>query len=199
MKKKKIKIIIMIALTFACLIIPFKRETKMNYEQNPIIERQSPNVMMSSKVISEKLESINKIEIMRSSLKEEIEITGKWNNWAFKNNQTITVKGGGIYRINLDDIEIIQGNNEVTVLVELENEVAIYDLQTKTEKGILTLYEREFTSEEYNSIILNSREKMLNEMMKSEYTDIVKQRGTEIIKAKINEISKQLKVNVRWI
>ena len=183
MKRGLIKWLILVALFGAILVSPFTNRNKVN------IQTQTPSTVERAidykEVIVQDLKQINKLEIMQNSMKEEVEIKAKWDNFLFKNTQLIQIRGNGIYKLDLDKFEVITACNEVTIIADIETSVEIYDVKTQTEKGWLVMYEREFTSDEYSDMILKAKDKM-NEKMKDDM-ETVKLKAEEVIKTKVKE------------
>ena len=183
MKKKLIKWLILIAVISGIIVSPFLNKNKVD-----IVTQRPKEVQQTidyKEVIVEDLKQINKLEIMQSSLKEEVEIKAQWDNFLFKNTQQIQIRGNGIYKLDLDKFEVITSYNEATIIADIETSVEIYDVKTQTEKGWLVMYDREFTSEQYSDMILRAKDKM-NEKMKDDM-EIVKNKAEEIIKTKVKE------------
>jgi hypothetical protein len=183
MKRGLIKWLILVALFGAILVSPFTNRNKVN------IQTQTPTAVQQTvdykEVIVQDLKQINKLEIMQSSMKEEVEIKAQWDNFLFKNTQLIQIRGNGIYKLDLDKFEVITACNEATIIADIETSVEIYDVKTQTEKGWLVMYDREFTSEQYSDIILKAKDKM-NEKMKDDMAT-VKLKAEEVIKTKVKE------------
>ena len=183
MKRGLIKWLILVALFGAILVSPFTNRNKVN------IQTQTPTTVQQTidykEIIVEDLKQINKLEILQSSMKEEIEIKAQWDNFLFKNTQLIQIRGNGIYKLDLDKFEVITGCNEATIIADIETSVEIYDVKTQTEKGWLVMYDREFTSEQYSDMILKAKDKM-NEKMKDDM-ETVKAKAEEVIKTKVKE------------
>ena len=193
MKKKLIKWLILVALFGAVLVSPFTNRNKVDIvTQRP---KEVQRTIDYKEVIVEDLKQINKLEIMQSSLKEEVEIKAQWDNFLFKNTQQIQIRGNGIYKLDLDKFEVITACNEATIIADIETSVEIYDVKTQTEKGWLVMYDREFTSEQYSDMILRAKDKM-NEKMKDDM-EIVKNKAEEVIKTKVKEKG-VLNVKVIW-
>lgn len=193
MKKKLIKWLILIAVISGIVVSPFLNRNKVD-----IVTQRPKEVQQTidyKEVIVEDLKQINKLEIMQSSLKEEIEIKARWDNFLFKNTQQIQIRGNGIYKLDLDKFEVITSYNEATIIADIETSVEIYDVKTQTEKGWLVMYDREFTSEQYSDMILRAKDKM-NEKMKDDM-EIVKNKAEEVIKTKVKEKG-VLNVKVIW-
>ena len=193
MKKKLIKWLILIAVISGIIVSPFLNKNKVD-----IVTQRPKEVQQTidyKEVIVEDLKQINKLEIMQSSLKEEVEIKARWDNFLFKNTQQIQIRGNGIYRLDLDKFEVITSYNEATIIADIETSVEIYDVKTQTEKGWLVMYDREFTSEQYSDMILKAKDKM-NEKMKDDM-EIVKNKAEEVIKTKVKEKG-VLNVKVIW-
>ena len=183
MKRGLIKWLILVALFGAILVSPFTNRNKVNIQtQTPATVQQTIDY---KEIIVEDLKQINKLEIMQSSMKEEIEIKAKWDNFLFKNTQLIQIRGNGIYKLDLDKFEVITSCNEATIIADIETSVEIYDVKTQTEKGWLVMYDREFTSEQYSDMILKAKDKM-NEKMKDDMAT-VKLKAEEVIKTKVKE------------
>ena len=183
MKRGLIKWLILVALFGAILVSPFTNRNKVN------IQTQTPTTVQQTvdykEVIVEDLKQINKLEILQSALKEEIEIKAKWDNFLFKNTQLIQIRGNGIYKLDLDKFEVITACNEATIIADIETSVEIYDVKTQTEKGWLVMYEREFTSDEYSDMILKAKDKMIEKMKDDIQT--VRAKAEEVIKTKVKE------------
>ena len=183
MKRGLIKWLILVALFGAILVSPFTNRNKVNIQtQTPATVEQTIDY---KEVIVQDLKQINKLEIMQSSMKEEIEIKAQWDNFLFKNTQLIQIRGNGIYKLDLDKFEVITSCNEATIIADIETSVEIYDVKTQTEKGWLVMYDREFTSEQYSDMILKAKDKM-NEKMKDDM-ETVKLKAEEVIKTKVKE------------
>ena len=193
MKKKLIKWLILVALFGAILVSPFTNRNKVNTQtQTPTEVEQTIDY---KEVIIQDLKQINKLEVFQNSMKEEVEIKARWDNFLFKNTQQIQIRGNGIYKLDLDKFEVIMSYNEATIIADIETSVEIYDVKTQTEKGWLVMYDREFTSEQYSDMILRAKDKM-NEKMKDDM-EIVKNKAEEVIKTKVKEKG-VLNVKVIW-
>ena len=183
MKRGLIKWLILVALFGAILVSPFTNRNKVN------IQTQTPTTVQQAidykEIIVEDLKQINKLEVLQSSMKEEIEIKAQWDNFLFKNTQLIQIRGNGIYKLDLDKFEVITSCNEATIIADIETSVEIYDVKTQTEKGWLVMYDREFTSEQYSDMILKAKDKM-SEKMKDDMAT-VKLKAEEVIKTKVKE------------
>ena len=183
MKRGLIKWLILVAMFGAILVSPFTNRNKVNIQtQTPATVEQTIDY---KEVIVQDLKQINKLEILQSSMKEEIEIKAQWDNFLFKNTQLIQVRGNGIYKLDLDKFEVITSCNEATIIADIETSVEIYDVKTQTEKGWLVMYDREFTSEQYSDMILKAKDKM-SEKMKDDMAT-VKLKAEEVIKTKVKE------------
>ena len=202
MLKNKLKTLISIALIAATLftgITFLKRPTETQKQMNRI-ENNEQKIDYSRSII-EKLESINKLEITQAYLKQDITLKGKYDNFLFKNNKTITVKANGIYKLDLNDIyeNIIIGIDEVTVLVSIDNDIIFHDFEYNTEKGLLVFYDIEVTPEEYENLLDNAKEQMKTKMYTETYISEVKKRAKEIITKEIQEVTNKYKVRVVFI
>ena len=105
MLRNKLKILISSVLIATTLFVGFtflKRPIEAPKQINKI-ESNEQKIDYSESII-EKLESINKLEIMQAYLKQDITLKGKYDNFLFKNNKTITVKANGIYKLDLNNI-----------------------------------------------------------------------------------------------
>ena len=202
MLRNKLKTLISIALIAATLftgITFLKRPTETQKQINQI-ESNEQKIDYSQSII-EKLESINKLEITQAYLKQDITLKGKYDNFLFKNNKTITVKANGIYKLDLNDIyeNIIIGSDEVTVLVSIDNDIIFHDFEYNTEKGLLVFYDIEVTPEEYENLLDNVKEQMKTKMYTETYISEVKKRAKEIITKEIQEVTNKYKVRVVFI
>ena len=185
MKRGLIKWLILVALFGAILVSPFTNRNKVNIQtQTPATVQQTIDY---KEIIVEDLKQINKLEILQSAMKEEIEIKAKWDNFLFKNTQLIQIRGNGIYKLDLDKFEVITSCYEATIIADIETSVEIYDVKTQTEKGWLVMYDREFTSQEYSDMIFKVKDKMKSEMQDEENLKVAKERAEEIIKTKVKE------------
>ena len=202
MLRNKLKTLISSALIAATLftgITFLKRPTETPKQINKI-ESNEQKIDYSQSII-EKLESINKLEITQAYLKQDITLKGKYDNFLFKNNKTITVKANGIYKLDLNDIyeNIIIGIDEVTVLVSIDNDIIFHDFEYNTEKGLLVFYDIEVTPEEYENLLDNAKEQMKTKMYTETYISEVKKRAKEIITKEIQEVTNKYKVRVVFI
>jgi hypothetical protein len=185
MKRKFIKWLIAIAVIGVAILSPFIGTNKVEvktYETKTVEKR-----IDYAEVVTEALEKINKLEILQSNMKEEVEIKAQWDNFLFKNNQTIQIRGNGIYKLDLDKFEVITSCNEATIIADIETSVEIYDIKEQTEKGWLVMYDREFTSQEYSDMIFKVKDKMKSEMQEEANLKVAKERAEEIIKTKVKE------------
>jgi hypothetical protein len=185
MKRKFIKWLIAIAVIGVAILSPFIGTNKVEvktYETKTVEKR-----IDYAEVVTEALEKINKLEILQSSMKEEVEIKAKWDNFLFKNTQLIQIRGNGIYKLDLDKFEVITACNEATIIADIETSVEIYDIKEQTEKGWLVMYDREFTSQEYSDMIFKVKDKMKSEMQEEANIKVAKERAEEIIKTKVKE------------
>ena len=185
MKRGLIKWLILVVLFGVILVSPFTNRNKVN------IQTQTPTAVEQTidykEIIVEDLKQINKLEILQSSMKEEIEIKAQWDNFLFKNTQLIQIRGNGIYKLDLDKFEVITACNEATIIADIETSVEIYDIKEQTEKGWLVMYDREFTSQEYSDMIFKVKDKMKSEMQDEANLKVAKERAEEIIKTKVKE------------
>ena len=185
MKRGLIKWLILVVLFGVILVSPFTNRNKVN------IQTQTPTAVEQTidykEIIVEDLKQINKLEILQSSMKEEIEIKAQWDNFLFKNTQLIQIRGNGIYKLDLDKFEVITACNEATIIADIETSVEIYDIKEQTEKGWLVMYDREFTSQEYSDMIFKVKDKMKSEMQEEANLKVAKERAEEIIKTKVKE------------
>ena len=202
MLRNKLKTLISIALIAATLFtgITFLKRPTETQKQINRTESNEQKIDYSQSII-EKLESINKLEITQAYLKQDIILKGKYDNFLFKNNKTITVKANGIYKLDLNDIyeNIIIGIDEVTVLVSIDNDIIFHDFEYNTEKGLLVFYDIEVTPEEYENLLDNVKEQMKTKMYTETYISEVKKRAKEIITKEIQEVTNKYKVRVIFI
>ena len=202
MLRNKLKILISSALIAATLFaaLTFLKRPIETQKQINRIESNEQKIDYSQSII-EKLESINKLEITQAYLKQDITLKGKYDNFLFKNNKTITVKANGIYKLDLNDIyeNIIIGIDEVTVLVNIDNDIIFHDFEYNTEKGLLVFYDIEVTPEEYENLLDNAKEQMKTKMYTETYISEVKKRAKEIITKEIQEVTNKYKVRVVFI
>ena len=202
MLRNKLKILISSVLIATTLFTGFtflKRPTEAPKQINRI-ENNEQKIDYSESII-EKLESINKLETMQAYLKQDITLKGKYDNFLFKNNKTITVKANGIYKLDLNNIyeNTIIGTDEVTVLANIDNDVIFHDFEYNTEKGLLVFYDIEVTPEEYENLLDNAKEQMKVKMYTEDYISEVKKRAEEIITREIQKVTDKYKVRVIFI
>ena len=202
MLRNKLKILISSALITATLFAALtflKRPTETPKQINTIESNEQK--IDYSKIIIEKLESINKLEIMQAYLKQDITLKGKYDNFLFKNNKTITVKANGIYKLDLNNIyeNTIIGTDEVTILASIDNDIIFHDFEYNTEKGLLVFYDIEVTPEEYESLLDNVKEQMRTKMYTKDYISEVKKRVEEIITREVQKVTDKYKVRVIFI
>lgn len=202
MLRNKLKILISSALIVATLFagLTFLKRPTETPKQINTIESNEQKIDYSESII-EKLESINKLEIMQAYLKQDITLKGKYDNFLFKNNKTITVKANGIYKLDLNNIyeNTIIGTDEVAVLVSIDNDIIFHNFEYNTEKGLLVFYDIEVTPEEYENLLDNVKEQMKTKMYTEDYITEVKKRAEEIITREIQKVADKYKVRVIFI
>ena len=202
MLRNKLKLLILSALIAATLFTGFtflKRPTEAPKQINRI-ENNEQKIDYSESII-EKLESINKLEIMQAYLKQDITFKGKYDTFLFRNNKTITVKANGIYKLDLNNIyeNTIIGTDEVTVLASIDNDIIFHDFEYNTEKGLLVFYDIEVTQEEYENLLDNVKEQMKTKMYTEDCISEVKKRAEEIITREVQKVTDRYKVRVIFI
>ena len=202
MLRNKLKLLISSALIAATLFtgITFLKRPTETQKQINRIESNEQKIDYSQSII-EKLESINKLEITQAYLKQDITLKGKYDNFLFKNNKTITVKANGIYKLDLKNIyeNIIIGTDEITVLVSIDSDIIFHDFEYNTEKGLLVFYDIEVTPEEYENLLDNVKEQMKTKMYTEDYISEVKKRAEEIITREVQKVTDKYKVRVIFI
>ena len=202
MLRNKLKLLISSALIAATLFtaLTFLKRPTESPKQINSIESNEQKIDYSESII-EKLESINKLEIMQAYLKQDITLKGKYDNFLFRNNKTITVKTNGIYKLDLNNIyeNTIIGTDEVTVLASIDNDIIFHDFEYNIEKGLLVFYDIEVTPEEYESLLDNVKEQMKTKMYTGDYISEVKKRAEEIITREVQKVTDRYKVRVIFI
>lgn len=199
MLNKKLKLLIAAALIGATIF------TGLTFLKKPKIETTQINIKQLkidySESIIEKLESINKLEIMQAYLTQEITLKGKYDNFLFRNNKTITVKANGIYKLDLDSIKgnLIIGTDEVTVLASMETDVIFHDFEYSSEKGLFVFADLQFTPEEYEVLLNEVKGQMITKMFTKDYIEEVKKKAEDNISDKVREATNKYKVKVVWI
>lgn len=199
MLNKKLKLLI------AAILVGTIIFTGLTFLKKPKIETTQINIkelkIDYSESIIEKLESINKLEIMQAYLTQEITLKGKYDNFLFRNNKTITVKANGIYKLDLDSIKenLIIGTDEVTVLASMETDVIFHDFKYSSEKGLFVFADLQFTPEEYEVLLNEVKGQMITKMFTKDYIEEVKKKAEDNISNKVREATNKYKVKIVWV
>lgn len=158
-----------------------------------------------SNLIIQGIEKINKLEVLQLNMNCKMTIHGsRYNNNLFRNDKIINLNTTTRYKIDIDDIknDIIFSGDSVTVLVHIETEVIVNEdkISYQDDRGCLVFYDVEISPEDYNSMVIEAKNMMTEEMMREENYNEAK----KIVEEKITEIVNTLgqgeyTINIRFI
>lgn len=207
MKRNKITKLIMIALLSLNLFTIFtvKKQINKNLNETQYSEQATSRdeKVEYDKVILESLRSVSRLEIGQISGHEEVEVSNCKNSKLFHNCNILDFKAVCHLYINFDSIgedSIIIKDNTVFIFTNIEKEVEIIDATSKTNKGLLSFYERKYSSEEFNDIQQNVKDKILDKIEEGDYNDTIKRVGEDKIEKLINRLTNdkyEVKIVVR--
>ena len=186
---------------FAGMSIYHKQEANVPiYQQETKIKEEKVDY---TDLIIKNLEKINKLEVLQLNMNIKMTMHGsKYTNKLFKNDKIINLNTTARYKIDITDLknDIIFNGNNITVLVHIEKEVFVNEDKTsyQEDKGYLAFYDVEVTPEEYNSMIIEAKSLMEEEMMKEENYNEAKKQVEEKVKEMVNNLEKSYNVNVKF-
>lgn len=189
MKKKLIYLLIFLSLGVGIFAtrkpIETKKEVKpINYTLNEKIDY--------SKAITDKLESIDKREIMQINLTHRFTLKSKFQNDFFRNNKNVVVTAIGVYKFN-SSYEIILNKDCYVINLKLETDIIESKLSIEDDKGYFIFADYTITLEEAEEIRQRVHEELIKEMNNEANLTIVKDRAERLIKGNENYT-----VEVRW-
>lgn len=207
MKRNKIIKLIMIALLTLNLFTIFTVKKQINKNLNETQSSKQATFedekVEYDKVILERLRSVSRLEIGQISGHEEVEVSNCKNSKLFHNCNILDFKAVCHLYINFDSIgedSIIIKDDTVFIFTNIEKEVEIVDVASKTDKGFLSFYERKYSSEEFNDIQQNVKGKILDKVEEEDYNDVIKRVGEDKIEKLINRLTNdryEVKIVVR--
>lgn len=190
MKKALIRILIITSLTAAVFTLKLPAETpqpinSINYTTN--------NKIDYTKAITEKLEEIDKREIMQINLRDKFTLKSKYQNDFLRNNKIIEVFAVGIYRLNSSYVILVNGDKYI-INLKLETSIIESEINIESDRGYLALGDYKLTVEEAEEVRQKINENLIKEMNSEENLNAVKERTEQLLGNEEN-----YKVEVNWV
>lgn len=203
---KKTKKLVASLLLGVCVFVGLakwdKPTTNETYQKQ--IQIQETKVDYSNLVI-EGLEKINNLEVLQLNVNYDMTIHGTiFKNNFFRNDKIVTLNTTARYKIDLDDVmsNVIFSGDNITVLVHINTEVLVNEdsIIYRDDKGYLAFGDVTITPEEYNSMVIQAKENISNEMMKKENYDVAKENVEKRVKEIITTVGHDTyNINIKWI
>lgn len=191
MKRFFIKVLMITSLTIM-LLKPLLLPTTNTNDFNPIKYTQN-NKIDYTEAITERLEAIDKREIMQINLNNKFTLKSKYQNDFFKNNSIIEVFAIGVYILNSDYV-ILVNEDKYIINIKLETNLIESEINIKNDKGLLAIGDYKFTVEEAEEVRQKINENLLKEMNSEENLKAVKERTEQLLGEK-----EKYKVEVNWL
>ena len=190
MKKALIRILIITSLAATIFTLKLPTETpqpinSINYTTN--------NKIYYTKAITEKLEEIDKREIMQINLRDKFTLKSKYQNDFLRNNKIIEVFAVGIYRLNSSYVILVNGDKYI-INLKLETSIIESEINIESDRGYLALGDYKLTVEEAEEVRQKINENLIKEMNSEENLNAVKERTEQLLGNEEN-----YKVEVNWV
>lgn len=179
-----------------------KPTTNETYQRQ--IQLQETKVDYSNLIIKG-LKEINNLEVLQLNVNYDMIIHGTiFKNNFFRNDKIVTLNTTTRYKIDLDDVmsNVIFSGDNITVLVHIDTEVFVNEdsIIYRDDKGYLAFGDVTITPEEYNSMVVQAKENISNEMMKKENYDKAKENVEKRVKEIITTVGHDTyNINIKWI
>ena len=203
---KKTKKLVASLLLGVCVFVGLakwdKPTTNETYQRQ--IQLQETKVDYSNLIIKG-LEKINNLEVLQLNVNYDMTIHGTiFKNNFFRNDKIVTLNTTARYKIDLDDVmsNVIFSGDNITVLVHINTEVLVNEdsIIYRDDKGYLAFGDVTITPEEYNSMVVQAKENISNEMMKKENYDVAKENVEIRVKELITTVGHDsYNINIKWI
>lgn len=180
MKKKLIYFLIF--LTLGIGIFKARKPVEVAKDIKPI-NYTIENKIDYTKVITNKLEAIDKREIMQINLKDKFTLKSKCQNKFFKNNNIVEVFAVGVYRLNSSYVILVNGDNYV-INIKLDTNIIESEISIEEDKGYLALGDLKITVEEAAEIKEKINDDLIKEMNSEENLKAVKERAETLLSEK---------------
>lgn len=203
---KKTKKLVASLLLGVCVFVGLakwdKPTTNETYQRQ--IQLQETKVDYSNLIIKG-LEKINNLEVLQLNVNYDMTIHGTiFKNNFFRNDKIVTLNTTARYKIDLDDVmsNVIFSGDNITVLVHIDTEVFVNEdsIVYRDDKGYLAFGDVNIAPEEYNSMVVQAKENISNEMMKKENYDVAKENVEKRVKEIITTVGHDTyNINIKWI
>lgn len=203
---KKTKKLVASLLLGVCVFVGLakwdKPTTNETYQRQ--IQLQETKVDYSNLIIKG-LEKINNLEVLQLNVNYDMTIHGTiFKNNFFRNDKIVTLNTTARYKIDLDDVmsNVIFSGDNITVLVHIDTEVLVNEdsIIYRDDKGYLAFGDVTIAPEEYNSMVVQAKENISNEMMKKENYDVAKENVEKRVKEIITTVGHgTYNINIKWI
>jgi len=149
--------------------------------------------VLHKEVILSKFESCKKIQIIQTTVKQEITISQGMKSGFFKNDKKITFTGIGKYIIDLNKIHkeniVIDNNNRTITMFTSKPDVEVELLEEKTQfqddKGILSFYDVKLAPEELEKYKYEVKMQMLDTLQNGKNDTIIESKAKESLESLI--------------
>lgn len=154
------------------------------------------NILHKETVVS-KFNTIQKIQVIQTSVKQEVNINNGYQNNFFKNDKKIVFTGIGTFNLDLSIINsnnITINNTDRTISLTISKPtVQIELLEDKTtfqdDKGYLAFYDIKMSPEEFEQMKYSVKEQMGSKLESESYDSIVKEKTKESIENILNKLT----------
>lgn len=164
--------------------------------------------ILHKEVIVSKFNTIQKIQVIQTSLTQDITIDNGVENDFFKNKKNLKITGIGKFILDLDKIDeknIIIDNTNKSIELFITKPYAEVDLQEdKTEfseeKGLFKFKDIELTLEQSETMKYQVKEQMIEKLNGEGYSEIVEVKTKESIENILNKLTDfKFTVNINFV
>lgn len=147
--------------------------------------------VLHKEVITSKFESVQKIQVIQTSISQQITISQGMKSGVFKNDKIITFNGIGQYIIDLNKIHdeniVIDDDNRIVTIFTTKPTVEVELLEEKTEfqddKGKLSFWNVKLTPEESEKYKYEVKNQMKDSLLNEKYDSIVSVKAKESLES----------------
>ena len=203
--KRIIKIILAISVISLVMLIGYKGINAIKGRTGitqPIVISQVRNAVSDKNILHKetvvsKFNSMQKIQVIQTSVSQSVTINNGYTNNFFKNDKVIGFTGLGSYNLDLSKIGenniTIDNNNKTIKLFISKPTVEIELLENKTtfqdDKGYFAFNDMKMTPEEYETMKYQVKSQMTEKLNGSEYDSIVKIKTKESLENILNKLT----------
>ena len=175
---------------------------QFNNPTSPVVISQIKNNIVKVKVlhkevITSKFNTLQRIQVIQTTVTQEITIKQGMESGLFKNNKLIKFTGIGKYILDLNKIHeeniIIDDDNKIVRIFTTKPTVEVELLEEKTQfqddKGKLSFWDIKLTPEEAEKIRYEVKQQMKLKLENIEYDSIFKEKAKESLEGILNKIT----------